>query len=67
MKPRLDPNRPYSPPETHAEYVKRLSLETRNYAWALDLWAAKLGRVDDVRVTTVRAACRNLMEMLEGL
>lgn len=69
-KPRrkaADPDRPYTPPETHAEYVKRLALETRNYAWLLDMWAAKLDMADTQAVVTVRAAIANLQERLERL
>lgn len=66
-KHKLDPNRPYTPPETVAEYKKQLRDQTRNYAWALDRWAGKLELSDDLSVTTVRAALGLLQERINRL
>jgi hypothetical protein len=66
-KHKLDVNRPYTPPETPAEYKKRLGREARTVGGVLTLWADKLEIGDDLSVTTVRAGLRLLQESINRL
>lgn len=64
---KLDPNRPYTPPENEAEYKKQLRDATRNYLGLLNRWAGKLGKTEERMIVVARLASENLLKGIDQL